>query len=163
MKEEEEEVGKRRRVGVDPREEGPRWGGGGGGGRCSRAMNYAVGRGLGPRQAWRRRRRGGGTLFEVVTSEIRRKREGECKRERERAGPQPLCPTFLSIFHLNFYVTTLDTRYAPDTLAEPIEIFIPTRLPFQFTYERNAAPFLFPRSFLPSILSFSLSLSLLSS
>lgn len=91
MKEEEEEVGKRRRVGVDPREEGPRWGGGGGGGRCSRAMNYAVGRGLGPRQAWRRRRRRGeGTLFEVVTSEIRRKREGECKREREKGSTATL-------------------------------------------------------------------------
>lgn len=59
-----------------------------------------------------------------------------CEREREgERVQQTLCPTFLSIFHLNFYVTTLDSRYAPDTLAEPIEIFIPTRLPFQFTYE----------------------------
>lgn len=50
--------------------------------RCSRAMNYAVGRGLGPRQAYKGR--GEGTLFEVVTSEIRRKREEGREREKEK-------------------------------------------------------------------------------
>lgn len=111
-------------------------------------MNYAVRRGLRPRTIEEENTTKGddGTfaLFEVVTSERERERKREIKVGTPIRGPEPLYPSLppprfpLWIFHLNFYITTLlqlrrrrllDSRYA-DTLAEPIEIFIPTRLPF---------------------------------
>lgn len=116
---------------------------------CSRAMNYAVRRGLGPRtqeeERWRR-------------TAVRRINRRETGRETTiyPHGPEPLPSSSSLAFHLlpprrlhlchhlslslrHYHPPSIFTdaasstiaRYA-DTSLQPIEIFIPARLPSQF-------------------------------